>query len=109
MSTPMSVYMVGNKVCSIAFEDREEAKDFLARQSVTLGFTMWEIFVIRKAAEVLPPISPDKKLLLEFADRIMCEWTLQQYWDGEPCEKTTTPEKLVDNFLAWKKDQAKNN
>jgi len=57
---------------------------------------------------IADPAALDKKLLLEFADRIMCEWTLQQYWDGEPCERATDPERLVNNFLAWRKDQAKN-
>jgi len=42
---------------------------------------------------------PKRELLRAFATQLLKEWTLQQYWDGEPCERATNPDALVEKFL----------
>lgn len=40
------------------------------------------------------------EMLLEFSKFIHERWILQKYWDDEPCERSNSPKKLVDEYLA---------
>ena len=41
----------------------------------------------------------EKDLLTEFSKYLLANWTVEKYWDGEPCERATDPVSLVEEFL----------
>lgn len=42
-------------------------------------------------------------MLLKFSEHIHHHWIIEKYWDGEPCERSTDPKKLVDEYIATTK------